>query len=145
VNTNLGSVSVLGTQFNVQVRDAYFEVFCYEGLVSVNYNNETIKLPAGTSFKVLNSNTEFSNSITGTNPSWLKNNSSFASVPYSYIIKELERQYNIEVTYDKALKNTLFTGTFTHSNLETALKAICIPLNLNYTILTKNKVSITMQ
>jgi len=145
VNTSLGSVSVLGTQFNVQVRDAYFEVFCYEGLVSVNYNNKTIKLPAGSSFKVLNSNTEFSNSITETKPSWLKNNSSFASVPYSYIINELERQYNIEVTYDKALENTLFTGNFTHTNLETALKAICIPLNLNFTIFNENKVSISMQ
>ncbi|MFK5959516.1 MAG: FecR family protein [Lutibacter sp.] len=145
VNTNLGSVSVLGTRFNVQARDAYFEVFCYKGLVSVNYNHKTIKVPAGTSFKVLNSTAEFSNSITETNPSWLKNNSSFTSVPYSYIIKELERQYNIEVTYNNSLGNTLFTGTFTHTNLKTALKAICIPLNLNFTILGDNKVSITMQ
>jgi ferric-dicitrate binding protein FerR (iron transport regulator) len=145
VNTNLGSVSVLGTQFNVQVRDAYFEVFCYEGLVSVNYNNEIIKLPAGSSFKVLNSKTELSNSISETQPSWLKNNSSFTSVPYSYVIKELERQYNIKITYNKSLEQTLFTGTFTHTNLETALKAICIPLNLNFTIFNENKVSISMQ
>ena len=145
VNTNLGSVSVLGTHFNVLARDAYFEVFCYEGLVSVQYKNETIKIPAGSSFKVLNSKSEFSDGITETNPSWLQNNSSFKSVPYSYVIKEIERQYNIEVTYNKLYADTLFTGTFTHTNLETALKAICIPLNFNFTIFSENKVSIKMQ
>ena len=145
VNTNLGSVSVLGTKFNVLARDTYFEVFCYEGLVSVNYNHKTIKVPAGSSYKILNSISEFSNNITATNPAWLQNNSSFTSVPYSYVIKEIERQYNIEITYNKKYANTLFTGTFTHTNLNTALKAICIPLNLNFTIFSENKVSIEMQ
>ncbi len=145
VNTKLGSVSVLGTHFNVLARDAYFEVFCYEGLVSVQYKNETIKVPAGSSFKVLNSKSEYSSNITDTNPSWTQNNSSFKSVPYSYVIKEIERQYNIEVTYDKSFADTLFTGTFTHTNLDTALKAICIPLNFNFTIFNKNKVSIKMK
>jgi len=145
VNTTLGSVSVLGTHFNVLARDAYFEVFCYEGLVSVQYKNETIKVPAGSSFKVLNSKSEFSDGITEINPSWLQNNSSFKSVPYSYVIKEIERQYNIKVTYDKSYADTLFTGTFTHTNLDTALKAICIPLNFNFTIFSENKVSIKVQ
>ena len=145
VNTSLGSVSVLGTHFNVLARNAYFEVFCYEGLVSVQYKNETIKVPAGSTFKVLNSKSEFSDGIIETNPSWLQNNSSFKSVPYSYVIKEIERQYNIEVTYDKSYEDTLFTGTFTHTNLNTALKAICIPLNFNFTIFSKNKVSIKMK
>lgn len=145
VNTTLGAVSVLGTKFNVLARDNYFEVFCYEGLVSVQYKNETIKVPAGSSFKALNSKSEFTDSITETAPSWLQNNSSFKSVPYRYVIKEIERQYNIKVTYDKSYANTLFTGTFTHTNLETALKAICIPLNFNFTIFSENKVSIQKQ
>jgi ferric-dicitrate binding protein FerR (iron transport regulator) len=145
VNTAIGSVSVLGTKFNVLARDTYFEVFCYEGLVSVNYNDTIIKVPAGSSYKVLNSISEFSDSLAAKKPSWLEDNSSFTSVPYSYVIKEIERQYNIKVTYDKKYANTLFTGTFTHTDLDTALKAICIPLNLNFTIFSENKVSIEMK
>lgn len=142
VNTNLGSVSVLGTKFNVVVRDSYFEVNCYEGLVSVNYNKQTIKIAAGTGFKILNNNVVFTESIVGNQPSWLQNNSSFTSMPYSYVVNELERQYNISVTYDNKLANNLFTGNFTHTNLDTALKAISIPLNLNYTKISDTKVSL---
>ena len=36
VNTNLGKVTVLGTQFNVNSKDNTFEVTCYEGKVKVN-------------------------------------------------------------------------------------------------------------
>ena len=48
-----GKVSVLGTQFNVKQRVNYFEVTCYEGLVSVTYKNRVIKLPAGKTFKII--------------------------------------------------------------------------------------------
>ncbi|AUC21579.1 anti-sigma factor, partial [Polaribacter sejongensis] len=37
VNTEVGRVTVLGTQFNVKERENYFEVKTFEGLVSVVY------------------------------------------------------------------------------------------------------------
>ena len=43
VNTELGKISVLGTEFNVLSRDSIFKVSCYEGLVQVTYGNEKIK------------------------------------------------------------------------------------------------------
>ena len=43
VNTSLGKVTVLGTQFNVKQRDNRFDVTCYEGKVKVTYGDtETI-------------------------------------------------------------------------------------------------------
>ncbi|RTL10293.1 MAG: iron dicitrate transport regulator FecR, partial [Flavobacteriaceae bacterium] len=42
VNTNLGKVTVLGTQFNVNSKDNTFEVTCYEGKVKVNYKNQEL-------------------------------------------------------------------------------------------------------
>ena len=54
VNTTDGVVKVLGTHFNVKQRNNYFEVNCYEGLVSVTYNNETVKLPPGKTFRLIN-------------------------------------------------------------------------------------------
>ena len=140
VNSNLGSVQVLGTKFNVIERDQYFEVNCYEGLVSVTSKTETVKVPAGSSYKVLNKSSQFSNNTNETKPAWLQNSSSFKSLPYKYVVKELERQYNISIEYDVKYENNLFTGSFMHSNLELALQAISIPLNLKYEIMSGKKV-----
>jgi ferric-dicitrate binding protein FerR (iron transport regulator) len=140
VNSDLGSVQVLGTKFNVIERDQYFEVNCYEGLVSVTSKTETVKVPAGSSYKVLNKSSQFSNNTNETKPAWLQNSSSFKSLPYKYVVNELERQYNISIEYDVKYENNLFTGSFMHSNLELALQAISIPLNLKYEIISDKKV-----
>ncbi len=142
VNTDLGKVQVLGTQFNVIVRDSYFEVHCFEGLVSATYKNKTIKVQAGTAFKVLNTTTEFIENNKRLNPSWILNESSFESMPYQYVVREVERQYDITIEYNNSLNEILFTGNFTHTNLEMALQAISIPLNLKYTIFSNNTVSL---
>ncbi|MBK5210168.1 MAG: FecR family protein [Flavobacteriaceae bacterium] len=134
VKTENGSVSVLGTKFNVVVRDHFFEVQCFEGLVSASYQGKSVKIPAGSSLKVLNSKSEFFENQKEMNPSWLINKSTFERMPFSYVINELERQYNLKVVYNSEIASTLFTGNFTHTNLELALKAVCIPLNLNYTV-----------
>ncbi len=69
VNTWLGKISVLGTQFNVKQRANYFEVTCYEGLVSLKYKGKEINLPAGKSFKVVG-NEVFEVETKDSLPSW---------------------------------------------------------------------------
>ena len=132
VVTWLGKVSVLGTQFNVKQRVNYFEVICYEGLVSVSYKGEEIKLPAGNTFKLIDGAIvvgETNDSL----PSWAaKNISSFKSVPYSEVIKEFERQYNIKVETNNVDAEQLFTGSFTNNDEELALKSITLPLQLKF-------------
>ncbi|MBQ0788734.1 MAG: FecR family protein [Oceanihabitans sp.] len=139
VHTDAGIVQVLGTQFNVKERENYFEVTCYEGLVSVTHNKETVKLPKGKSFRILNNHIELQD-ITATNPSWLQQESSFTNIPLSQVIEELERQYNLQIDATKVDINQLFTGTFTHSNKEIALQSVTIPLKLSYSI-TSEKVT----
>ncbi len=132
VVTWLGKVSVLGTQFNVKQRVNYFEVICYEGLVSVSYKGKEIKLPAGKTFKLIDGAVvegETKDSV----PSWAeKNMSSFKSVPYSEVIKEFERQYNIKVETNSIDAEQLFTGSFTNNDEELALKSITLPLQLKF-------------
>lgn len=144
VNSDLGSIQVLGTKFNVIERDQYFEVKCYEGLVSVTSKNETVKIPAGSSFKMLNEVSQISKNTNEKIPAWLQNSSSFKSMPYKYVVKELERQYNISIDYDVKYENNLFTGSFIHSNLALALEAISIPLNLKYKIISNKKVRLKL-
>lgn len=140
VKTILGTVSVLGTEFNVLSRDSIFKVSCYEGLVQVTYNKQNIKLPAGTEF-ILSSGKEAKTSIAIAEPYWLKNMSVFKNTALKTVIKELEKQYSINVEFSPKL-DVNFTGAFEHNNLENALKSITKPLNLNYTIQNNNKVII---
>ncbi|MEZ4875476.1 MAG: FecR domain-containing protein [Flavobacteriaceae bacterium] len=133
VMTENGTVTVLGTHFNVQSRDNHFEVTCYEGLVRVTYQNESYQVPAGKSVVVFNQTlTQETTSLV--QPTWMHAESSFTSVPYKWVVQELERQYNLTINYDTVLENTIYTGSFPHKNLEAALQAITIPLKLSYQI-----------
>ncbi|WP_318311867.1 FecR family protein [Flagellimonas crocea] len=134
VSTDQGTVAVLGTQFNVENRKGFFEVTCYEGLVSVTYNNDSIKLPAGNTFLVINGEIVPTGTPNGNLPSWMNNESSFASIPLKYVFAELERQFNIKVATKNIDTNLLFTGSFNNTDLEMALKSISTPSKTRYRI-----------
>lgn len=138
VNTADGIVKVLGTHFDVKQRQNYYEVSCFEGLVSVTYNNETVKLPPGKSFRVINKHIEKTDDFDTETPSWLQKESSFTRIPLNQVIAELERQYDIKIETQDIDTTKLFSGSFTHNNLNTALEAVTIPLQLSYTIKGKN-------
>ncbi|AYN68956.1 FecR family protein [Euzebyella marina] len=132
VNTKAGDVSVLGTQFNVIQRDGVFEVTCYEGMVNVNFKKVEKNLSAGDSFKVLEGQiVETGNTITQ-KPSWLNDESTFNSVPLKYVLAEFERQYNIEIEVNNIDTDQLFTGTFTHTDKDLALKSISVPSQIKF-------------
>jgi len=131
VNTTTGTVTVLGTEFNVKQRDNFFEVTCYEGLVLVTYKNNKTKIKPGESFLVLN-DLVINNKTDYSKPQWLSNTSAFKSLPLKEVIAEFERQYNVKVEAKNINTDLLFTGRFTHDNLDLALKSITQPLQLTY-------------
>ncbi|MEN8790420.1 MAG: FecR family protein [Flavobacteriaceae bacterium] len=141
VATTTGTVTVLGTEFNVKQRSDHFEVRCFEGKVEVRTAVHRNKLMAGEHFNLLGERL-----MVGKNshqkPHWMENISSFQGIPIIMVVEELERQYNIEVELEGVQDSTLFTGGFEHENLENALKAITLPLNLNYRIESADHVSI---
>ncbi|MEM9363934.1 MAG: FecR domain-containing protein [Bacteroidota bacterium] len=132
VETSQGSVAVLGTQFNVENRDGFFEVNCYEGLVQVNYKNTQRKLPAGESFLVIEGDVITVEESKAAEPSWVNRESSFVSIPLKYVIEELERQYDISVEIKNVDTNLLFTGTFSNTDLKMALKSIATPSRIKF-------------
>ncbi|MEJ1222964.1 FecR family protein [Sediminicola sp. 1XM1-17] len=140
VTTDGGTVAVLGTQFNVENRKGLFEVTCYEGLVSVTYNNQEIKVPAGSSFLAINGEMKPTVAPTSTMPYWMNNESNFKSIPLSYVLDEFERQYNVTVTVRDIDINQLFTGTFSNTNIDLALESISVPTNIKFKKLDGNKV-----
>lgn len=141
VHTDVGSVQVLGTQFNVKERDNYFEVQCYEGLVGVTYKGTEVKLTKGKTFRIINGSIKEVEVFNALSPSWIANESSFIKVPLSQVIQELERQYQIKITIANNVDATkLFTGTFTHNDKNIALQSVTVPLKLSYEI-DKNNVT----
>jgi ferric-dicitrate binding protein FerR (iron transport regulator) len=134
VNTNLGSVTVLGTEFNVEHRGDFFEVTCYEGLVSVIYDEKEYKLPAGNGLLAVKGKISKTKATLNGTPSWLQNESSFNSIPLKYVLAEFQRQHNIEVDSKGVNTNILFTGSFSNTDTNLALKSISIPLQIKFTL-----------
>ena len=133
-----GVVQVLGTHFNVKQRENYFEVRCFEGLVSVTHNSKTVKLPPGKTFRLINNKIEDVPDFNAQHPSWMQQESSFERIPLDLVIAELERQYDIKIKTEGIDTSKLFSGSFTHTNQKIALEAITIPLKLSYSITGKN-------
>lgn len=132
VVTDEGIVSVLGTQFNVNQRNGYFEVRCYEGLVGVKTKDNYTELRPGNGLKIIDGKLFANEKEITTQPAWLRGESNFSNTPLKHVITELENYYDIKIVIDKADANRLYTGSFTHKNLDLALQSVTIPLNLSY-------------
>lgn len=132
VITTLGTVTVYGTQFNVKQWDNYFEVICYEGLVGVTHNSQETKLKPGDSFLIIDGKKIAKEKEYRTTPSWLNNESEFKSIPFKQVVAEFERQYNVDITLIDVDSTKLFTGSFTHEDIDVALKSIAVPLQVTY-------------
>ena len=141
VHTTAGDISVLGTEFNINNRNNLFEVICYEGSVKVEHNETSRVLKPGESFLILNNKLVEKPKTNDTSPLWTNNESYFESIPYTQVIAEFERQYNVTFSVNNIDTNEVFTGGFAHNNLDIALQAITIPLNLAYTK-NNNKISL---
>ena len=91
VETPQGTVTVLGTQFNVFSRDTIFNIKCFEGLVSVAFNDTLIKLPAGNKIKVENNKLVVLTTTNTTKPTWINNESSFENASLATVLKGTRR------------------------------------------------------
>nr|WP_321231160.1 FecR domain-containing protein [uncultured Psychroserpens sp.] len=132
VNTTIGTVTVLGTQFNVKQRNDYLEVTCYEGKVGVYSEEKETTLLPGDTFLIIDGKYIATEKENLSHPSWLDNKSTFKSIPYKEVIAEFERQYNVSIEFNNINDSQNFTGSFTHNDIEIALKSITLPLQLKY-------------
>lgn len=138
VETDYGTVTVLGTSFNVLARDGRFEVSCYTGKVKVAASDkeelvitageQSIKGKADESMR-LDKFIPISDS-----PEWTSGKFNFDDRPLAEVVAELERQYAIRVKLDAGLEKLKYTGLFETGDLDTALYLITWPLHLKSTV-----------
>jgi len=134
VKTDNGSVTVLGTQFNINTQTNYFEAICYEGKVRVASHNDTSILTAGKAFRKIANTPKESWTLTATKPSWIDQVSSFKNVPVAIVIKELEEQYDITIQTTNIDQELIYTGTFPNTDITVALKTVFNTLGYNYSV-----------
>ncbi len=132
VATDAGQIVVLGTQFNVEKRKRFFEVTCFEGRVSVSFNNKETQLSAGSSFTAIDGEIVEAAAPGTSVPSWMNDESSFKSVPLKYVLDEFERQHDIAVQTQNIDLKQLFTGTFSNTDPDVALKSISVPSQIKF-------------
>lgn len=141
VNTSSGIITVLGTEFNVKVREDQFYVHCFEGLVKVQTPDTTLMLPAGSGMRLDHGLLAQESVALGAKPDWFDGESSFNNSSLFDVLHEIERQYAISISFtseDNSLIETArFSGSFTHEDLNIALKSVCQPFGLNFEVSDK--------
>lgn len=139
VQTSLGKVSVLGTQFNVKARKNRFDVVCYEGRVKVNYASTQILLTHGQSVTFENRK-QFNSVVNVVKPEWIDNQIAFYQENIKSLLDEVQRQYNITIELNAKDTTSLFTGKLPTKDLDVALQIISTTYHLEAKKVSKNKI-----
>ncbi|HYG03355.1 MAG TPA: FecR domain-containing protein [Chryseosolibacter sp.] len=139
VNTDRGSVTVLGTSFNVNARVTAFAVACYSGKVKVNSGESNIILTKGLSTSLINSALTSPISFNAERTTWRDGDFYFEAQPLGDVIDEIERQFNVEIVYT-GNASRLYTGYFNKGNLDDALAMVFKPMSLKYERQSNNKI-----
>lgn len=124
VVTDLGKVSVLGTQFNVKSRQLRLDVTCYEGKVQVNYQNQLLLLTQGMTVSFENGTQIIAGQTEQTAPEWLQKQMVFSKEQLTAVIEEIERQYKVEIVFKGQPTQQRFSGSIPTDNIEAALEIL---------------------
>lgn len=136
VVADLATTSVLGTTFDVYARNGNVKVSCIEGKVSVtnNSSNNKVILTAGLhTFSTKSKIFEPIKSVKQDEVTWTYGEFYFTNTPLNEVIKEIERQFNIEINSNSTDKR-FYSGYFNNKDLNDALRLVCIPMDLTYTV-----------
>ncbi|NNT72117.1 FecR family protein [Flavobacterium sp. IMCC34852] len=139
VNTPLGKVTVLGTQFNVKQRDNRFDVTCYEGKVKVNYKDQELVITKGMSIAFDNGKSITIPESTVQSPEWLNDELVFYQEDLKSIVSELERHFNVSLVIKNIDNSQLFTGTIPAKNIALSLEILATTYHLKSTQVSKNE------
>lgn len=133
VATELGKVTVLGTQFNVKNRNNRLDVTCFEGKVQVNYQNTQLLLTQGMRVSFEDGQQVVADQTAQTEPDWLSKQVAFTAAQLPAILEEMMRQYNIDIQMKGKATPQRFTGTIPMNNLDVALEIVATTYHLKMT------------
>jgi ferric-dicitrate binding protein FerR (iron transport regulator) len=130
VITNLGTVTVVGTQFNVKARENRFDVTCFEGKVIVKSNGKEVTLTPGQSVAFEKGKNIIVPLEEADQPGWITYEIDFHNEKLANVIAEMERQYNVTIDLPEEGSYSPFNGPLPMNDLNTALDNITTIYNL---------------
>ena len=133
VNTSMGTVKVLGTEFVVDERENHFEVFCDEGKVEVHYGGNSEIITAGEKLRAQGRNAALSKIEPADELGWIEGRLSFYEEDLRHVLRVLEVELDVEVIGDVP-KDRFFTGEISTNDPQEAVKTVLEPLGLRYSL-----------
>jgi ferric-dicitrate binding protein FerR (iron transport regulator) len=134
VETANGSITVLGTSFNVFAREGQLRVTCKTGKVRVNSEDAELILTAGQTATLVNKELLLSDYPANKIGTWRDGDFYFDATSLKDVIKEMERQFDIQLTVKVNLEGRFYSGYFNKNNLKESLQMVFIPMGLNLEI-----------
>lgn len=131
VETESGTVTVLGTSFNVKTRSGEFEVACYTGKVSVTSDDSNVVITKGLSTKLENNKLTEAEAFDDQQTTWRDGDFHFEAKSLRYVFDEMERQFNVEIVYSETTP-TSFSGTLNNKDIDNALYIVLKPMGLSF-------------
>ena len=138
ITTENAKITVLGTKFDVLSRGENTRVVVKEGKVSFspkNIKDKGIYLTKD-QLSTISKNSEptVPNEVdAGYFLGWMKGNLVFYRTPVKEIVRDLEKRYNINISFKAdSLSNNTLTGSFKNNNADSAVSMVCVALGLDF-------------
>lgn len=132
VSTEIGTVRVLGTEFNVRVRDNRMEVAVLRGLVEVSVPHDGEERPVTLrggemTLVAAHGSPELPSTIPYADyPGWLHAKFHFHQMAFADACREIGSRFDIAITLqDPRLRHETVTGVLDGHSIESALAALC--------------------
>lgn len=135
VDTKSGSVTVLGTVFDVERFDTdLLKVNCFEGRVRVDLTTSNTKelLSAGQGL-ISEQSAVTRITVNQLTPDWLRQISQYENTPLSTVFADLESYHDVSITLPNQIASKPFTGELFYGNLDKALETLSSIFELKYT------------
>jgi ferric-dicitrate binding protein FerR (iron transport regulator) len=132
-----GKVEVVGTSFNVITLDSALAVQCYTGkvrVIDVNAQERQFVLNPGDFVQLHATNNKLLQYKIAALPIVEQGESSFYDASFEEVLTKIENQFSVVIPDKEEYQTRHFTGAFPNKNLELALKLVCIPMELQYSI-----------
>ena len=129
VQTNNGSVQVLGTSFNVRSREGLMHVACKTGkvrVVSASGSSEQIITPGLVVYVEKGIVSEPIETRLDRIDSWRNGQYDYESIPLEQILNEVKRLYKVEIEHDFSESELTSPITTTFRNLKDAAQTIAL-------------------
>ncbi len=134
VNTKNGTVTVLGTSFNVLARKNNFAVACFTGKVVVANGVNTTIITKGEIVTQSVKQTLIKEQLaanTEATPAWLTENYSYNNKKLASVLADISAHFEIKISASSKINKLSFTGAWNKSmTLDEVLQIVCLPFEL---------------